>query len=492
MREPAFMWVPDYPETFGDLAADVGAQLGMVMDEEQRAILNAIFAEREPGSPTCFSVGICAPRQNLKTATLEIAALTDVFVLGEPLHTWTAHLFDTAQKTFAHMVQLIEGNEDFSKRIKAVTRGNGKEAIELITGERIEFQARSIAKGRGVAGDKITWDEALFLKREQVGALLPTLATRKGAQVRYAGSAGFVDSDVFRRVRDRGRAGGAPRAAWFEWAAPVTECADPACTHEVGKVVGCVADRLDLLETANPAYGRRITAERMQDFRNEMPPDEFIREFLGWWDEPGSADAAFGPGKWEACAGTPPLGIPMVAVGIACSMDQTHGAITAAGREGDLVHVKPLQHGPGTSWVVERAARLQRLHKVPVVIDRRGPAAPLIPHLERAGVEVTPLDTPAVLDACASMLDLVRERRIRHATYPELEIAVGGAVRRLVGDRWAWGRKVSTADISTLEAATLAVWSAMLPETPKPPPPSPVALSGEAHAPADSVLLTSF
>ncbi len=252
MREPAYMWVPDYPETFGDLAAGVGADLGMVMDEEQRMILDAIFAERAPGSPTCFSIGICAPRQNLKTATLEIAALTDVFVLGEPLHTWTAHLFDTAQKTFAHMVQLIDGNDDYSNRVKAVTRGNGKEAIELITGERIEFQARSISKGRGVAGDKITWDEALFLKPDQVGALLPTLATRKGAQVRYAGSAGFVNSDVFRRVRDRGRAGGAPRAAWFEWAAPLAECEDPACTHEFGKVIGCVADRVDLL-----LHGRR-------------------------------------------------------------------------------------------------------------------------------------------------------------------------------------------------------------------------------------------
>jgi hypothetical protein len=44
-------------------------------------------------------------------------------------------------------------------------------------------------------------------------------------------------------------------------------CDDPACTHEAGKVVGCVADRLDLLAVANPAYGRRITAERMVEPR---------------------------------------------------------------------------------------------------------------------------------------------------------------------------------------------------------------------------------
>lgn len=469
MPEPAYRWVPDYKETFGDLAADVGEQLGMPMDPEQRMILDAIFAENDPGAPACFSVAVVAPRQNLKTATLEIAALTDVFVLGEPVHTWTAHLFDTAQKTFEHMVQLIEGNADFSRNVKTITKGNGKEAIHLTTGQRIEFAARSKGGGRGKTGDKITWDEALFLSASDTGALLPILATRKGAQVRYGSSAGFVTSDVLRRIRDRGRAGGHQRSAYFEWCAPLAECEDPNCSHEAG-VVGCVADRLDLLEVANPAFGRRITKERLIDFRQEMPPEEFIREFLGWWDEPGTADAAFGPGKWEACAPPEyvgrPEGVPLGAIGVAASMDLTHGAIAAAANDGEVIHLKPLQHGPGTTWVVDRVAELQKHHQVPVVIDKRGPASPLIPHLERAGVTLTVLDTGEVLDACAALLDAVREGKVRHARYPELDAAVNGAVRRLVGDRWAWGRKLSASDISTLEAVTFAAHAAALPAQP--------------------------
>lgn len=491
VRDPAYMWVPSYKETYGDLAAGVAEDLGMPMDPEQKIVLNAIFAENQPGAPALFSVAVVAPRQNLKTATLEIAALTDIFVLGEPVHTWTAHLFDTSQKTFTHMVSLIEGNSDYSKRVKAVTKGNGKEAIELMTGERIEFAARSKGGGRGKSGDKITWDEALFLSASDTGALLPILATRKGAQVRYGSSAGFVTSDVLRRIRDRGRAGGHQRSAYFEWCAPLAECDDPSCNHEVGSV-GCVADRQDLLKAANPAYGGRITKERLLDFREEMPPEEFIREFLGWWDEPGTADAAFGPGRWEACAGGEPLGVTMGAIGVAASMDMRHGAITAAASDGKVVHLKPLQHGPGTAWVVQRVADLQLQHKVPVVIDKRGPAAPLIPHLERAGVELTVLDTQGVMDACAALLDLVREGKIQHAVYPELEAAVQGAVRRLVGDRWAWGRKLSTSDISTLEAATLAAHAVTLPEAPKPPPPPPVSLSsGESHS-EDSVMSLKF
>ncbi|HEX2645063.1 MAG TPA: hypothetical protein VHU81_18835 [Thermoanaerobaculia bacterium] len=491
MHEPAYRWVPSYKETFGDLAYNLSVELGMPMDPEQRMILDAIFAENAPGEPACFSVAVVAPRQNLKTATLEIAALMDIFHLGEPVHTWTAHLFDTAQKTFVHMCQLIEGNDDYRRRVKAITKGNGKEAIELTTGERIEFAARSLGGGRGKTGDKITWDEALFLQPGDTGALLPILATRKGAQVRYGSSAGFVKSVVLRRIRNRGRAGGHPRSAYFEWCAPLTECEDPACDHELGSV-GCVADRLDLLAQANPALGRRITEERLRDFREEMPPEEFIREFLGWWDEPGTADAAFGPGRWEACAGDPPLGLPMGAIGVAASMDQTHGAITAATWDGEIIHLKPLQHGPGTHWVVDRVKQIQREHRVPVAIDRRGPAAPLIPHLEAAKVDLMLVDTTQVLDACANLLEKVREGKVRHARYPELDLAVSGAVRRVVGDRWAWGRKVSSSDISTLEAGTLAAYVVTLPVEEKPPPPAPVSLSGSGSTSSDSVLSMNF
>jgi hypothetical protein len=485
------MWVPPYKETFGDLAAGVAEDLGMPMDPEQQMILDAIFAENGPGEPACFSVAAVAPRQNLKTATLEIAALTDVFVLGEPLHAWTAHLFDTARATFEHMCQLIESSDDYRKRCRKPRTANGNESIELLTGEKIEFHARSKGGGRGITGDKITWDEALFLQPAETGALLPILATRKGAQVRYGSSAGFVTSTVLRRIRDRGRLGGHPRSAYFEWCAPLAECEDPACNHELG-VTGCVADRLDLLTEANPALGRRITMERLKDFREEMPPDEFIREFLGWWDEPGTADAAFGPGNWEACAGSAVSGVPMGAIGVAASMDMKHGAVTAAASDGRVIHLKPLQHGPGTAWVVQRVADLQAQHKVPVVIDKRGPAAPLIPHMERAGVELTVLDTQGVMDACATLLDRVRERKVQHAMYPELEAAVQGAVRRLVGDRWAWGRKLSTSDISTLEAATLAAHAVTLPEVPNEPPPPPVSLSTGRTQAVDSVMSTSF
>ncbi len=54
MHDPLHRWVPPHEETYGDLAAGVGEQLGMSMDDEQKMILDAIYAEDEPGVPTCL------------------------------------------------------------------------------------------------------------------------------------------------------------------------------------------------------------------------------------------------------------------------------------------------------------------------------------------------------------------------------------------------------------------------------------------------------
>lgn len=489
--EPAWSWTPPTKETYGDLAAGVGEDLGLPPDAEQRMILDAIHAENEPGVPTSFEVAVVAPRQNLKTATLEIAALTDLFVFREPRHMWTAHLFKTSQSTFQHMVGLIEAKDEYRKLCRKPRTANGDEAIELLTGERIEFHARSKGGGRGMSGNKITVDEALFLSAQEVAALFPVLATRPSAQIRYGSSAGLVTSEVLRRIRDRGRAGNENRLSYFEWAAPYVDCANPSCTHRYGEVEGCALDRWDLLAMSNPALDRRIRRDTMQSFRQAMDPLEFAREFLGWWDEPGGLDAAFGRGKWEACLGAPPPpGLPLGAIGIAASMDGLSGAVVGAAADGDQIHIKPLQHGPGTGWLPSRVAELQRQHGCPVVLDDRGPASVLIPALELAGVKVTKLGTRDVLDACAGILDLVRERKLHHAGYAELDLSVGGAAKRMVGDRWAWGRKDSTSDISTLEAGTLAVHVVSLPK--KSAPARPVDLGTTRPVERGSILATSF
>ena len=78
------------------------------------------------------------------------------------------------------------------KRVKTVTRSHGDEGVELTTGQRLRFVARSRSSGRGFTGDCVILDEAFNLNAEDMAALLPTLAARPNPQVWYASSAGMA------------------------------------------------------------------------------------------------------------------------------------------------------------------------------------------------------------------------------------------------------------------------------------------------------------
>jgi hypothetical protein len=447
---PAFLGLRSYKDTFGDLAASVGEDLGMPPDTEQRGILSAIFAEDVPGVPAFFSVAVIAPRQNLKTSTLEIAALTDLFVFRVPLHVWTAHLEATAQKTFEHMVGLIASNEAYREQcVWPPRKANGQMRIELLTGERIEFRARSTGAGRGFTGNKVTLDEALFLDSGIMGALLPTMVTQRDAQVRYGSSAGLARSDVLRSVRDRGRGGKDRRLAYFEWCAPKRDCRSPDCTHARG-VDGCVADDVELLAAANPAFGRRITFESLQDQRGELPPEEFIREFLGWWDEPEVLSTLFPAGAWNDRRVDAPDDAPD-AFAVDMTWDREWASIGVA--VGGYVDV--VEHRRGMSWVVEVCQQLQAAHDVPVVIDPKGPAAPLIEPLREADVRVEELPAETRQRACGAFFDAVISGGLSHSGHPALDAAVAGAVASGGSGGWVWDRKKG-AVISPLWAVTLA------------------------------------
>jgi hypothetical protein len=446
--------------TNGDIAAQVGAELGVTPDAEQRLILDAMFAEDARHLPTCFSVTAISPRQNLKTATLEIAALTDLLVLREPLHTWTAHLFKTARASFEHMASMIESNDYFRKQCRRPHTANGNESIELLTGERIEFAARSKGGGRGRTGYKITFDEALFLSSVEIGAILPTLVTVRTAQVRYGSSAGMASSDVLRDIRDRGRAGG-PRVGYYEWCAPWTECESRDCPHlPVDEVPGCALDDRTLWATANPAYGRRITEDALISMRQEMTPSEFMREFLGWWEDPDDGSGVAIPlDLWEMSADVDGQIEGPVSFGIALANDQSWAVIAVAGLRADgRRQVRLVENRRGTSWVADRLAELVRdSPSAEIAVDPSGPAGALITQLGERHVGPLPVVGRELAQACGELLNSVVEDSVRHDGNAALTLSVRMAQTRSASEAWVFSQRNSHVDISPLMAVTLAL-----------------------------------
>lgn len=455
---PTYMHLLDYHRTLGDEVADLCVAAGFIPDPEQRLVLDQVFAFNKRGKSVAKEVAIICPRQNLKTGTMLQIGLGWLFVTEEPLVVWTAHEFSTAAESFRDITNIIEANPFLDAEVKRIWRGEGNEAVELKNGSRLKFRSRTKAGGRGLASDKLFLDEGFALADVHMGAIVPIMSARPDSQMIYGSSSGLQSSSVLRRLRERGRKGDGSRLAYFEWSDPKPDtCEVDGCDHELG-VKGCALDDLDRVASVNPQFGKRITVEAILTERESMPPMEFARERLGWWDDPADDTDAATLAEWLAAEDTDAEPTGRLSFAVDAAPAHTYATIVVCG--GGVLEV--VDRKRGTQWLPQRLAELRDAHNVEhFVIDPAGPIGALIPELERAEVPLLLLNGRDSVNACTAIEVAIREGEAKHRGEPELMNAVGGAKRRKVGDGWKWTRADSTVDISPLVAATYAWWGAV-------------------------------
>ena len=456
---PAYLWVPEHVSSAAEEAADLAESVGMILDAEQRLALEAILAEKPGGKWAGFEAAVIAARQNLKTYLLEALVLADIFLFGSRLVVWTAHLFPTAMEAMRDLKQILEANDHLRRRVKRISEANGEEHFEFVGGQRLLFKARHKTGGRGLTGDRVILDEAFALSPSEMGSLLPTLSARPNPQVIYASSAGLAGSDVLRGVRDRGRAGGDPSLVYVEWCAPIEPCVNDRCDHRPGSP-GCALDDREAWQKANPAMGRRITVEHIEAERRALPPEEFARERLGWWEDPAAMGAGMPLSLWEAATSEADPG-ELLAIAVDVTPDLAFSSVARATRLADGATLLELvAHRRGTGWVAEEVFSLRGDTDVPVVVDLGSSASVVADEL---GDTLNPAARD-VAQGCSALLDGMIRRTVWHGPDPSLDVAVRGASRRTMGDAWAWSRRNSLVDISPLVAVTLALWGASRPD----------------------------
>lgn len=477
--EPAHSQVPTYLETFGPEVADLCSLAGFDPDPEQEMLLDALFAINDRGLSAVYDFCVICCRQNLKTGLLKMAALGWLFITEQRLVVWSAHEFDTTKEAFRDLKELLEGCPTLSKRLAAgPSNGFFQSAadthIELASGQRIKFKARTNSGGRGLSGDKVILDEAFALKSSHMGSLQPAISARPDPQLVLASSAGQVDSAVLRAYRDRGRAKASARQAYFEWCAPEKSCADPECLHLWPVAKGCALDQRDFWLMSNPAMGRRITEETIAAEREGQDAAEFARERLGWWDDPTSA-GPFPAGIWQAradgaldpdtgLAASQIAGIPHIALDV--SPDRRSCGLAVAGKRADGKLQMELVEDEipiSTGNLVKRAAEVVKAHGSPGVwLEPASGAGSLMPALRDAGVEVLEVKGQSVNQACGFVYDGILDGSIVHLGQADLDSAVGGTQKRYQGDSYRWDRR-GDANISPFMAATFAAWAASAP-----------------------------
>ena len=488
---------PDWVYTDGPAVTEINANAGFEPDPQQQLGLDLMFAVNELWLPAAFSFCVVCARQNLKTGLLKQAVVGWLAVTEERKIVWSSHELTTTIEAQTELHDLFEASPALSRLLPA-TKNRGKyddnlqKRIELVTGQTVLFKARTDTGGRGLAGDKTVLDEALFLKSSHTASLLPIMLARPTGQVVYASSPGLLESKVLRDVRDRGRAGATERMFYLEWGGHWRDCADPDCTHPKdakARGIDCAADDEDLRAKNNPTVSTgRITMERIEDLRQELLPEDFIRECMGRWDDPDDSGApTFDMRLWRTLKDEQAKPPTRATVVLDVAPDRSRGSIgvvggpTPDGRVLLMAHVRPWRQ------LLPALVKLRgNVDVLEVALHPSGQAGGLIPALKAEGIDYVELVHKEISRGCSALQMAQVEQRIVHLGQAELTAAMAVARTRWVDQAEVWDRRDHRLDISPVAAVATALhrWD-LLTAVPDGPALSPVRVPTRVARPDD-------
>jgi len=481
-------------------AIDLAESAGLILDDWQKLCLILGLGETELGRWASSLVALIVARQNGKGSILEALELFWLFGTGEKLIGHSAHEYKTALEAFRRVLFLIENTDSLRKKVKKVINANGEEGIELLTGQRLRFMARSKGAGRGFTFYKLVWDEAYALTREQQDAQLPTMSAVPNPQIWVTSSPPLTSESGAVLFQLRQQAAALGKLLTF---------LDYGLEGSLDKLDLIDLDDHEGWKLSNPAEAvGRITLDVMERERAAMGDTGFARERLCVWPPDLTQgfgvitqeqwnlllDQYSGTENYEGLPATPEywpepslpisdmryqvpptrlLGRPCIAVHVGPRAGgRATGAIGVAQERFDgRRHIELIKQGRGTDWLIFDLVKLHLATGGLIVIDPGSPAGSILADLEQAlraaGLEpdeaLIKMQARDVAQAFGMIYDAASSateetRSVVHLGQSELTLAVGGAVTRKIGDGLAWDAAASTTDITGLISVTYALW----------------------------------
>lgn len=448
-QEPSARIAPQYKASDGMDAARLLAIVGLTLDPWQSDVLCDWMGRDAAGRWAAPSCGGSVPRQNGKTLLLQGRAGSGMILFNENV-IYTSHLQKTSTETFNEMRDLFE-HPALRSFVKDIKNALGREEILLKSGARIKFLARTRNGGRGQHGDLLIFDEAQELDETAQGSFLPAISASLNPQTIYVGTPPGPDvtGTVFRELRRRALAGEAKRTAWFEFSVP-----------EIGDV-----HDTKRWATANPALGRRIQLSTIEGEAEQLDPDTFARERLGWWS-PVAAERieyAIDSAAWDRCASDVLKPEGKTAYGVKFAADGSAVCLCGAVLPKDgparvsLIELQP--GGRGLAWLADWLnARYGRASCV--VIDGRGGADVLVDRISGTWRMKNSIVRPSAKDVVAAAGMLINDVNEGGLTWyrPQqaLRESAVSATKRPFGGGFGFGGDNSL----PIEACALALWGA--------------------------------
>lgn len=438
--------------TLGPEVAGVMRKLGYEPMPWQHSVLDVAYELDEQGDYVYDEIVLVVPRQAGKTALLLAVQVHRALVVArrqgrKQLSMYTAQSGkDAVTKLMQEQVPAIQ-DSPFGRYMTPFRR-TGSEAIHWENGSRHEVFAPTLKAGHGKSVDLVQVDEAFALRDDFIEqGLKPPMITRQDPQIWIVSAAGDDNSrylkDKVELGRERTKLGQTFGSAYFEWSA---------------------ADDMDssapeTWRAVHPAIGHTIKEKTLASHFGSMALDEFERAYLARWPT-NKVDRIISNDAWAAARDPQSTVLDPVTFCVDIQQDLSSASIVIAGERLDgLYHVEVVYNRQGMGWVEDTIVALLDRHEGSRVCLDAGSAAGILIH-KLKDRDLMLLQTMDVCRSAMSFVEVVTACRVRHRGERALEDAVSSATKRMIGDKWTFGRSFNV-DISPLRAASFALWSHM-------------------------------
>lgn len=396
-------------------------------------------------------IGLLAPRQNGKSAVMRWRVLGGLFLWGE---TWIsmAQNRSLALEQFEQAMTVIESTDWLRAKVKRISKTNGKEALELKTGEKWMVVAGTKEGPRGYTGN--LWiDELREITPAAYGAATPITRAVRNPQQWYTSNAGEEHSTVLNNIRQHALAGNAPGTAWLEWSAdPVLAQVNPLDP--------------ELWYQANPSLGHfpALLADLELASKTDDPAKYRTESLCLWVDV---IDSPWPFGKWDDSAVTSmdwELDRPTY-FGIDVTPSRDRADLVAAQLIDGKIHVALVE-----TWKHDASIDVRQIASDVAEILRQysGNAAgvgfeswgarAVASELRKANVNTIEVTGRAFHQACDETLSAMSSGRLAHMNQTDLTAHMNACARKTVGDgAWTIVRRQSVLPISAAYAMVVAV-----------------------------------
>jgi len=446
---PRLVNVASGRRTRGNRVVDRMRQIGFEPHAWQVLLSDLFLQEGSNGRLHYRNCGALVSRQSGKTAWAAARVAQQCLDYPRQHVAFTSQDRINAVRSWQEHVDLIV-DSPLGSEVQWLVRGSGRECLTFANGSWYRPVTPNRYGARGLSLDLAIVDEALTHSQALLAALGPTLAARPGSQFVTISNAGTEDSVLLQAMREQALTAlddPNSKRAWCEWSA------DPT-------VPGFSTYDEDVWHAVMPTLGQPngVDLDFVRSMAQVMDEVDFRREFLC---VPSTAsDAIVIPAEvWRALYRTDVVIGDSVALGIDMTPERDAAALVAAGKVGDYIACEVVQCEESTDWLLARTVEVAQRWQAPVVVDNGASVASLVPLLEAAEVEVILTTGRQYARACGYFYDRALDGHLTHLDQWQLNDAVGAAVKRPLGDAWAWNRRGGV-NLTPLVAATLAAWVA--------------------------------